>query len=122
MGHWMRDKDIRLPKSKMVYTTMEEALNREAGENRGRLLSALWITGKGPRGGKVNIGQHRYDALNLLVIENKAEVVSRFSGTPTFATLQVHGIVIRFPKIKATAKVIEPKAKVHVEGKPPWEQ
>lgn len=87
-------------KRKAIYTQMEIELNAEASTNKGRLLSALWIKGKGPRGGKVNIGQVRYDALNMLVIEHKAEVVSRFVGTAHYADLQVTGIVIRYPKIQ----------------------
>lgn len=91
-----------------VYTQSELDLNAEAGGNRGRLLSALWVHGKGPKGGKVNIGQGRYDALNLLVIEGKAEVVARFNGAPHYAELQVTGIVIRFPKIRmAQAKLLQ---------------
>jgi len=108
-----------------LYTQTELALNREAGENRGRLLTALWVHGKGPRGGKVNIGQARYDALNLLVIENKAQVVARFTATPHYAELNVVGLVIRFPKVKESQKAkVYPKAKdlLPSDEKPPWEE
>jgi len=109
---------------KNTYTHAELLLNSEAGENKARLLSAVWITGKGPRGGKVNIGQPRYDALNMLAIEHKAEVVSRFVGTSHYAQFQIVGIVVRMTKIKQPKELPPPKkSKVHHNcgEPPPWE-
>jgi len=117
-----------------LYTEAELALNREAGDNKGRLLTALWVHGKGPKGGKVNIGQVRYDAFELLAIENKAAVVFRFNSTGFYwGTLEAGGIVVRFPKLRAAAKKIVPKHKRpdddadhrevnDNEVKPPWEE
>ena len=112
---------------KHIYTAAEMTLNREAGENKGRLLTALWVHGKGPKGGKVNIGQVRYDALELLAIENKAAVVFRFNSTGFYwGTLEAVGIVVRFPKIKESQRaVVAPKPRpLDDDGNasPPWEK
>ena len=63
-----------------------------------RILSYTWVTGTGPRGGKVNIGKHKYDLLNMMVIEHKAEVVARFACDPLGGKLQVYGLVAKVPK------------------------
>ena len=111
---------------KKLYTEAEMTLNREAGENKGRLLTALWVRGTGPRGGKVSIGQPRYEALELLAIEGKAQVVFRFTSTGFhWGELEAVGIVIRFPKIKDKQRaVVAPKPRVMLPGDqtPPWEE
>lgn len=77
------------------YTDFERQLLREAKGTPQRILSATWINGKGPRGGKVSIGKGRYDALNLMVIEGKAEVIGRFHTPEFYAGLSVVGIIVR---------------------------
>ena len=120
-------------KRKAIYTQAEIELNVEAGHNTLRMLEATWITGTGPRGGRINVGQARYDMLNMLVIEDKAEVVARFSAsqmTASVGKLEIMGLIIRFPKIKEVLPVAVPvqttaltqhlldAAKLDV---PPWE-
>lgn len=87
-------------KRKAIYTDTEMSLNEEALRHPLRLLEATWITGTGPRGGKVSIGKGRYDALDMMVIEKKAEVVARWRAEPHYANLTLCGIVIRFFKVK----------------------
>jgi hypothetical protein len=86
------------------YTSTEMELISEARQSKG-LLSAMWVTGKGPRGGKVSAGKGRYDTINMMVIEGKAEVLLRFrsenhSGVTTKGHLDVYGLMIKVKRIK----------------------
>jgi hypothetical protein len=82
------------------YTEHELELAREAKIAPQRIVSATWINGKGPRGGKVSIGKGRYDTLNLMVIEGKAEVIGRFQTPPFYAGLTMVGIIARINTVR----------------------
>ena len=82
------------------YTEMELELAREAKHSPQRILAATWIHGTGPRGGKVSIGKGRYDVLNMMVIEDKAEVIGRFSTPEFYAGLSVTGIIVRLNTVR----------------------
>lgn len=85
---------------KKKYTATELEVAAEANHTSQRILSATWIYGKGPRGGKVNIGKRRYDILNLMVIEDKAEVIGRFQSPAFYAGLSVTGIIVRVNTVR----------------------
>ena len=84
------------------FTETEFELLREAKGSPQRILSATWIHGQGPRGGKVSIGKGRYDVLNLMVIEDKAEVIGRFQTPEFYAGLSVTGIIVRVNSVRVS--------------------
>lgn len=83
------------------FTDTEMDILREVQGVPQRIASATWIWGKGPRGGKVSIGKGRYDVLNLMVIEHKAEVIGRFNTPQFYAGLTVTGIIVRVNPVRA---------------------
>jgi len=82
------------------YTESELEMAREAKHSPQRIIAATWIHGQGPRGGKVSIGKGRYDVLNLMVIEDKAEVIGRFQTPEFYAGLSVTGIIVRINTVR----------------------
>lgn len=83
-----------------IFTATEVDILSEVIGVPQRIASATWIHGTGPRGGKVSIGKGRYDVLNLMVIEGKAEVIGRFNTPEFYAGLSVTGIIVRVNPVR----------------------
>jgi hypothetical protein len=112
------------------YTHSELELIAESKHTK-RMLSAMWVTGTGPRGGKVSVGKGRYDALNMMVIEGKAEVILRFrtDSIGPSSPLLAYGLMVRIKPIKKDkrSKPVQTSATpvaptVDSGAKPPWEE